>query len=290
MTRLRIPGIIPALVAALVVVLAAWFLPLHDIISGEEQLAPERVPEARQAVSDSRQAFEQARDTYQAYIKSHDVSALHDQLMQAVTTARADPSNQGKLAAVHDLAGQLTDYGQVLLAYSQANDRYLNSLRSYDDNLMSWTRGLFAASESLRSETWPFVEHLKLYPEPIGLKTDPPMVTAAPVAQQIESLRSHTTALSGAGDPGAALDGIARDLGDIWASGRSVEYVAGLNEEYNSELTVYDGKVQVAAASPEATAQGARRQVVAVGLDVLVGLITFAGLAALFLPGRKVAR
>jgi hypothetical protein len=187
---------------------------------------------------------------------------------------------------VKDLGAQVESYAQLLRDYAQASDVYLEALRAYDDDLMSWTRGLFGASESLRSQTWPFVEHLKLYPEPVGLKTDPPMVSAAQVDEQVASLEGHLAALDGssAQDRAQALDGIERDVAAIWESGRSVEYVSGLHTDYRDELAAYDSKVAQAAQDPHAATPQVTSPVIAWGLTLVVTALTLAGLTALFMP------
>ncbi len=285
-------GVVLAVAAALLAVLAAWLLPWREIISGDEQLAPARMPQTRQEVSQAASDFDRVNSTYQAYIRSHDLAALLDQSKSAVQHAQADPSNASSLAAVRDVAAQVQGYAQVLENYARASDTYLKALRAYDDDLMSWTRGLFSASESLRSQTWPFVEHLKLYPQPLGLKSDPPMVTADQVAAQISSLQRHTSSLGSEASVDAnkqALDGISRDIADIWESGRSVEYVAGLHSEYNQELATYDTKVREATRGPETVTGPSNNRVSSWGLTAVVSLLTLGGLAALFMPKMEIA-
>jgi hypothetical protein len=285
-------GIMLAAVTALVVVLAAWFLPWREIISGDEQLAPARMPQTRQEVTQAASNFDQVNAQYQAYIKTHDLAALLNQSEAAIQRAQVDPSNDSNLVAVHDVVAQVRDYAQVLETYARASDAYLSALRNYDDDLMSWTRGLFSASESLRSQTWPFVEHLKLYPQPLGLKTDPPMVTMGQVGAQIDSLEAHSAALKSGASADAnkqALDGISQDIANIWESGRSVEYVAGLHTDYRDELATYDTKVQEAAQGPETVTGPSNNRASAWGLTVAVSLLTLGGIMALFMPKTEIA-
>jgi hypothetical protein len=274
--------------AALVALLCALFLPWHDIISGDEQIAPERIPQTRQSVAAAAAAFDQANAGYQDYIKSHGLGALHDRILGAIATAEKATGEppQDELQTVTQLGSQVDSYALVLHDYSQASDAYLEALRSYDDDLMSWTRGLFGASESLRSQTWPFVEHLKLYPEPVGLKTDPPQVSAAQVEEQMASLKGHLAALDASSSQARlqALEGINSDVAAIWESGRSVEYIAGLHTEYRDELAAYDAKVVQAAQDPQAATPAVTSPVFSWGLTVIITALTLAGLTALFLP------
>lgn len=292
----RRPASLLALLAALVALLAGWFLPWRPIIAGEEQLGPEKAAQSRQALAPARERFETAQSHYQSYVKSHDMGALLDRSRSALSEAKADPSSPDKLTTVRDQAAQVADYAGVLRDYAEAGDAYLTSLRQYDDNLMNWTRGLFAASESLRSETWPFVEHLKLYPTPIGEKTDPPLVPATEVSAQLAALQDHVAALSPDPNPptgssvAAALGAIGADIDEIWASGRSVEYVASLHPEYDRELSTYDAKVQAAAGDPQSTQISGARRLVAPALTAALGLIMLVGLAALFSPRREARR
>jgi hypothetical protein len=274
--------------AALLVLLSAVFLPWHEIISGDEQLAPQRMPQTRQEVAQAKANFDRANARYQDYIKTHDLGGLHDKVLSvlsAITESGTAPAaSQQDNATVKDLGGLVRDYAFVLYDYSSASDAYLQVLQGYDDDLMSWTRGLLGASESLRSQTWPFVEHIKLYPQPVGLKTDPPMVNAAQVQAQIDSLDSDLGALNTNGDSRAALNGIKRDIDGIWASGRSVEYIAGLHAEYHDDLATYDSKVAIAAQDPHAATPVSVRPVFAWGLTLIISALTLGGLVALFMP------
>ena len=73
----------------------------------------------------------------------------------------------------------------------------------------------------------------------------------------------------------------------IWVSGRSVEYVGGLHEDYLAMLRTYDTKVE--ARSKDGGAEGPQggRLVLADALTLLLGLVVAGGLFGLFLNGDK---
>src|SRR5436190_3632692 len=261
------PAVLFALGAALCVLLAAWFVPLPRIIAGEEELATKRLPETRANVMSTQQAFKQAQERYQTYIKTHDVGAAREQ---------AIASYKGPELAATRLMDVIYGYADELLLYAQASDKYFSALHAYDDDLMSWTRSLGASSESLRSATFPFVEHLKRYPPPVGLTADPPDVKAATLQAQIEALHRDTEPAD-----------LAQDIDNIWASGRSIEYVAGLHDEYYQDLQTYDGKVATVANAANQPQQSSTRRLVANSFNVLLGAVVFGGLAALFVARKR---
>ncbi|HYP39474.1 MAG TPA: hypothetical protein VEX13_03860 [Chloroflexia bacterium] len=269
--------------AALVVLFAAWLLPVPGQVTGEEQLVAPRMPDTRADVEAAHHQFEQAQARYQSYVKTHDLSAVLANVQDAIAQAKADSSDPGVVATLKDRAAPIREYAGELLRYAQAGELYLAAIRRYDDDLMAWTRSLGAASEQLRSETWPFVEYIKRYPPPIGETADPPNVTAAVVATQTASLESHITALDASGQAGVL--GIEQDVAGIWASGRSIEHIESLHAEYYRLLREYDPKVEAAA---NGTTNSARpdRVMLAIGLNLLVGVVTLGGLAALFMRRR----
>lgn len=281
--------------AAFAVLIVAWFVPLPPIIAGEEAFAAQTIPTNRSNAQMAEQQFQGAQARYQSYVKTFDMEALLTNARNAIAQAKiaqaqAGPDSIQSLAAVKNVMVQINDYADVLHKYAEASERYFATLHSYDDKLMSWTRALGAGSESLRSATFPFVEHLKLYPTPVGEKADPPQMSAAQVAAQIASLTSHVAMLNpdpnthGAGsNTVVTLEQIDQDVTDIWASGRSVEYVAGLHDDYYAELRTYDQQVQVQAGSNGDSGPTGGKRVLANALTALLGVVTFGGLAALFM-------
>ncbi len=284
-------SLLPISLAALAVLLIAWFAPLPPIMAGEEARAAQTIPTDRSNAQTASRQFQEAQARYQAYVKSHDLGAMLISARSAIAEAKAAPNDIEKVVAVRDVAAQISDYAGVLHDYAQASEGYFAALHSYDDKLMGWTRALGAASESLRTATFPFVEHLKLYPEPVGQKADPPQVSGAQVAEQIASLRSHIAALNPDPNPHTAgggttttLDQIGQDITNIWASGRSVEYAAGLHNDYFAMLRTYDQQVQAQTNTNKDTGPTGGKRALANALTVLLGALTFVGLVALFMP------
>jgi hypothetical protein len=265
------------------VLLGAWFLPVPGQVSGEEQLVAPRMPDTRADVETAHRQFEQAQVRYQDYVKTHDLSAVLANVQDALAEAKAEGNDPGVVAALKDKAAPVREYAGELLRYAQAGEQYLAAIRRYDDDLMAWTRSLGAASEQLRSETWPFVEYIKRYPPPFGESADPPNVTAVEVATQTASLESHIATLDVAGQ--AVVVGIEQDVAGIWASGRSIEHTGSLHAEYYRLLKEYDPKVD-AAANGISTDARPDRVMLATGLNLLVGAVTLGGLAALFMRRR----
>src|SRR6478672_5685490 len=103
-------AVLLALMAALAVVLAAWFVPLPPIIAGEEALAAKTIPTDRSNTQIAAEQFRAANDNYRAYIKTHDLGALLLTAREAITQAKAAPTDDAKLAAVRDATSQVLDY------------------------------------------------------------------------------------------------------------------------------------------------------------------------------------
>jgi hypothetical protein len=241
-------------------------------MSGEEQLAPLRIGEVAERAETSLEQFEEARGAYRRFITTHDMSALLANATQAI-----------HLEKLRFHAGEIGEYTGVLHRYAEASERHFADLRVYDDELMKWTRAIRASGESLRDETWPMVEVLKLYPQPVGLVEDPRAVSAADVLTQSASLRADVESLQGSNSR-QALDRIAGDIAAIWESGRSVEYVGGYHSTYHDALREYHSKLEEAVAAAGNRPRSTLRLVLANVLNVVVGAITLAGLAVLFMP------
>jgi hypothetical protein len=286
-TRIHLTnGALWAILAGIGIVLVAWLVPLPPVIAGEEALAAKTIPADRAQARTAAEEFHAADGAYRAYIGTHDLGALLITAREAITESRAAPDDVDRLAQLKEAAAQVSKYAEVLFVYAQASDHYLNALRGYDDKLMSWTRALGPASEGLRPATFPFVEHLKNYPKPVGLKTDPPMVSGQQVEEQLAALSGHIVAL-GIGtqsDVGPTLKALDRDVTAIWESGRSVEYIASLHDTYYGFLQTYDRQVEAAANSVPSAGPSGGRRLIAGALAALVSLAAVAGIAALFAP------
>lgn len=281
---------------ALAVLIAASILPLPGLVLSEDQFAVVRTPQLRTGVEAARTEFVNAQERYAAYIKSHDVGAVRVLAEDRVRQARNEPSNPDGLLALRDALAPVKEYAQQLSEYAAAGENYFNSLREYDDNLMAWTRSLGSGLERLRNETWPFVEYLKRYPLPVGEKADPPIVSTAEVFSQTASLEGHITSLTSSLDSPneepsreQTIDAIEEVIAAIWSSGRSIENLGSLHDEYRTLLQNYDVKVQ-AAATGQGSVQPAERMYLATALNVLVGGFVLVGVAGLLMPPKAKSR
>ena len=261
--------------AAVMVLAAAWLVPLPQAVFSEEQLVVARMPQTRAGVQEARARFYQAQDAYLNYIHTHDMGALLVTLRRTMQDVRAGGQGQQPLDELRTLTAQVLDYTQVLHDYAQAGERYFAALRRYDDDLMAWSRTLGPAIEQLRPYTWPFVEHLKLYPVPTGQKADPPNVSAQQVQAHMAALQEHIEA------PQPDVSALSADIDNVWADGRSIEYIESLHDQYYRYLSEYDAKVQEVSVGGQVGVPAGRRAL-AVVLDLGVGALVLAGLTALF--------
>jgi hypothetical protein len=240
--------------------------------------------------------FEQAQSAYKSFVGSHDVGAAIGGLQSAVESWQSQSFAAAARPPVVAAAARVFDYLVALQAYAQAGEYYFKMLSHYDDELMAWTRSLGAQSDALRPDTWPIVEYLKEYPQPVGESTAYKDVTASQVASDTTSLQLHLAALqsgsasasnvvaNNSADLAGALN---QDVAAVREAGRSIEYRENLHAEYGSLLGQYDQKVQSVATGTTTDTLSSGRVALATGFDVLLGVIILAGLAALFLPGLK---
>jgi hypothetical protein len=106
-------------------------------------------------------------------------------------------------------------------------------------------------------------------------------------------LEAHIAVLDSSLDTGTpptgqseTLDQIGGDIAAIWSSGKSIEYMAGLHDEYFADLRKYDRRVAEEAAGAGNSGQSPGRRLLATGLDLLLGATVLGGLFALFMPRR----
>jgi hypothetical protein len=260
MLKLPLNPVLLALLAALAVLLVAWFAPLPRLVLSEEEKAGERMPQNRAAVESARADFEKAQADYKAYVTTHDVEA-------ALTTM------EGWKASPSTVVPPVLNYLQQLAAYASAGERYFSALSHYDNELMAWTRSLGTASEALRPDTWPIVEYLKRYPPPIGEASDYTSDTSGNVNALAEGIRFGTMS-----------DIIQYRTYGIREAGRSIEYQESLHPTYYQYLSDYDKKVQALTSNSGGNSLTSGRVTFATGINILLGLVTLIGLAALFLP------
>ncbi len=264
-----------ALLAALAILVAGWVLPLPRLVLGQEEEAATRMPQTVAGVAQARSDFDQAQASYKGYIATHDVGAALDTLEQNIEAAQADPADQTLRNAVGASSQPVRAYLSQLQTYATTGDAYFDQLKYFDDELMAWTRSLGADSESLRADTWPIVEYLKLYPPPTGLDTDYTSMSASDVT----AISGHLRAFG----PTTDLSTYKQVIADTRAAGRSIEHIESLHAQYESHLQTYLTRLQ-AVASGTATSLSSGRATFAFGANILIALALLAGLAALFLP------
>jgi hypothetical protein len=274
-SAIRNPQSAIAILAAAIVLLAAWALPLPRLVLSEEEDAATRMPQTRADVASTRAEFEQTQSGYKGYVATHDVGAALDELARVVQGAGASIDLQKSSQPVIDYLSQLQ-------SYAEAGEAYFNRLKRFDDELMAWTRSLGTGSESLRADTWPIVEYLKLYPPPIGLKAEYPGIVASDVGELIAKLEKSGPNT----DPGTYPQVIA----DVRMSGRSLEYTESLHAGYETLLQNYHTRLQAVASGTGAGVLSGSRALFAYALNVLLGLLLLAGMAALFVSRRTVER
>jgi hypothetical protein len=224
-------------------------------------------------------------------VASNDVGAAISGFEGAVGSLQVKSADQSARAGVVAAANPVLDYMAALHAYAQAGEDYFKTLSHYDDELMAWTRSLGAQSDALRPDTWPIVEYLKVYPQPVGESTAYEDVTASDVASDTASLQMHLAALQAGSGSGTSDVGDARlpaaltqDAAAVRQAGRSIEYRENLHAQYGQLLSQYDQEAQSVATGATTDTLSSGRVALATGFDVLLGLVTLAGLAALFLP------
>jgi hypothetical protein len=277
-------AIVLSLLAALVVLLVAWLVPLPRLVLGEEAAAATRMPQTRSDVAQARANFEQVQASYKDYVATHDVGAALKTLDTSVAALQADPASAELLTRLQTAARPIQAYGAQLQAYAAAGEAYFAQAKHYDDELMAWTRSLGADSESLRPDTWPIVEYLKLYPPPTGEKTDYTDVSAADVGKLDVAVAGAVVTPTDK----STLIQYQATIDDLKWAGRSVEYIESLHSQYYTLLQNYDTKLKAVASGSEASILSGGRTIIATVTNLMVGAALVVGLVAIFLPrGRK---
>lgn len=280
----------------MLVLLGVWFLPLPDPIFGSEQLSATRMPDTRAKANAAIAKFQQAKKAYYDFIQSHDMAVISTTIRSDIAQLKAAPGDMSKRAALRDQAVQVRDYTSALYNYGKAGDDLFPVLRFYDDELMAYTRSVTPPTDEVRAWTYPLADILRLYPPPVGdLMPDPPWIKADAIKGQLDALNSHIAALNPAANPATAgdnsaqlADAISQDVKNIWESGRSVEEVGFQHTKYLERLLTYDSKIQgfIQSGGGTTSTLTSGRKALAMGLNVLAGLLLAAGVAFLLLPRR----
>lgn len=269
--------------------LGVWFLPLPDPIFGSEQLSATRMPDTRAKANTAITAFQQAKKGYYDFIGAHDMATISATIRSDIAVLEANPGDLARLADLRNQAEQVRDYTSALYNYAKAGDDLFPVLRFYDDEMMSYTRSVTPPTDEVRTWTYPLADVLRLYPPPVGdLMPDPPWIKADIIKSRLDSINSHIAQLNPDANPQAGgsnpVDGIAADIKAIWESGRSVEQVGLQHTKYLERLQTYDSKIQSFVQSGGGSTLSSGRKVLAMGLNLIVGLLLAAGVAFLLLP------
>ena len=151
MTRLWGLG---ALLAAVLLVLLGRVLPLPPLVTGEEGVRLELVKTRLDAVT-ARYEFQTAALAYERFLGTHDVPNVPNELREKAADLDAGGDRTTLNGEVRTRVQLILDLGHSLLARSIAGDKFFAELRTYDDQLMGWSRTLGPRSEQLRRDTWP---------------------------------------------------------------------------------------------------------------------------------------
>lgn len=272
--------------------LGVWFLPLPDPIFGSEQLSATRMPDTRAKASAVIINFQRAKKGYYDFIGSHDLATISATIRSDIPALIANPGDLARRSDLRNQSEQVRDYTSALYNYAKAGDDLFPVLRFYDDEMMSYTRSVTPPTDEVRTWTYPLADVLRLYPPPVGdLLPDPPWIRAEVIKGQLDSINANVARLSYGSTPQAGslnpADAIAEDVKAIWESGRSVEQVGLQHTKYLERLQTYDSKIQSFVQSGGGSTLSSGRQALAMGLNLIVGLLLAAGVAFLLLPRSR---
>ena len=171
------------------------------------------------------------------------------------------PARSAETAALAADAGLLAAVVRTAAAERDA-------LARYDTALMARTRDLGPRAEGLRSATWPIVEHLKLYPPPLGTRTDFHPPDAAFFADR--------AAIFATDDVTAQTEAAI----EIGRSTYDLRLLRELDATYRAELDRYAATLQTTIATSE-TGPSTLRHVIAAVLALGLALLLLAGITGL---------
>jgi hypothetical protein len=290
--RMKLPtpkALLPWLGALAVLAVALWVRLPSPVLSGDQSQAREGLPQSRAEVMRTGEPFRPAHRDYRTFVRAHDMGTLLRRISDAMNAAKENP---GDFVAVRRLAGVASEaipYTHALYEYGRRGEEYLAALIKYDDLLTTWTRGLGLGVEQVRTDTFPVIETLKRYPLPVGEYTDPypPIIPSSTVLTQTVRLQETIAALynSGASTPEQRLTMISNLEGvtsQLWESGRSIEYVSAIHEEFRDALEDYEAAVQRIV---EERARPSPLRSIGLFVNLAVALVVLAGVG-LLLMGR----
>jgi O-antigen ligase len=165
-------------------------------------------------------------------------------------------------------AAALAADARLVAQVAQAAAAERDALRAYDAALMARTRDLGPLAESLRSATWPIVEHLKLYPPPLGTRGDWLAPDAEFFARRASILET------------GALEAQVAAAVEIGRSTYSVRQLRELDATYRSELERYAAGLQSSIAATTAP-PGTARLILALLLTIVLVALLLGALGTL---------
>jgi hypothetical protein len=296
MTRLWGLG---ALLAAVLLVLLGRVLPLPPLVTGEEGVRLELVKTRLDAVT-ARYEFQTAALAYERFLGTHDVPNVPNELREKAADLDAGGDRTTLNGEVRTRVQLILDLGHSLLARSIAGDKFFAELRTYDDQLMGWSRTLGPRSEQLRRDTWPILEGLKRYPAPVGTTDEVrwvpsssdspllPLITGAtPAAPPLSTTMALLDQMAPAMEaPDVSSDTIrkfAQIADDVWVAGAYIPTVDQFHDGYFSALRRYDAQALEVAATPDDPLPAGQRVPAWLGAGAVAALL-LAALLLMFLP------
>lgn len=274
--------------AALIVLLVAWFVPLPGQVLGKDQQAQGKMPGTRAAVETTRRAFLEAEKSYLDYVKQTDMTHLLFVIKSQIAIVR---ERGGDTASVGALYGVLP-YLERVQHYATTGEAYYRALKQYDDDMMAWTRSLGSVSTTMREDTFALADHVRIYPAPIGEVLDPPYMSPAQVDAQAAAFKSSMDRfgkVQSVEESRQVVEEVNKEVDGVWEVGRVIQRFEGLHEAYYGYLQVYDKTLQGKAADV-ARGAAAGPTPIALALNLLVGALALLGIGSLFISGwqRKV--
>jgi hypothetical protein len=296
MTRLWGLG---ALLAAVVLVLLGRVLPVPPLVTGEEGVRVQLVKTRLDAVT-ARYTFQNAALAYERFLGTHDVPNVPDEMRQKAADLDAGGDRATLLQESRTRMQLVLDLGHSLLARAIAGDAFFAELRTYDDQLMGWSRTLGPRSEQLRRDTWPILEWLKRYPAPVGTNDEVrwvpassdspllPLITGAtPAAPPLSTTMALLDQMKPAMEaPDVSSDTIrkfAQIANDVWVAGAYIPTVDQFHDGYFSALRRYDAQALEVAATPDDALPIGQSVLAWLGAGA-VALLLLAALLLMFLP------
>ena len=274
-----------ALVAAVVLVLLGRVIPVPPVVTGEEGSRTDLV-KTRIDVVTARYDFQQNELAYHRFLATHTLTIIPNELRAQAGEWDAGGNHAVLLEQARDKVRRSIELGQAMIPYAQSGEAFFAQLRSYDNDLMSWSRTLGARSEGLRRSTWPILEWLKKYPlESGGEDREFHAFPASNVVRATALIQKLAPQLDAPDADATTLRRLALATDDLWAAGKNIPSVNRYHDGYFSALRRYDTESLEVAAVPEAavpSSQTIRAWLIAgaLGLLLAAALLLFLAPAA----------